>query len=429
MSKFNLPNEYDGITFSDKQLEPLKLMVQGKNFIILNGSIRIGKSLIASMMFAMFIQDGVSQGKYYEYGCQAFKFENAWKNLTRRVAMFLYYELGFTNIRISNSTIVHDMFRVYTYGASSSRSDSTIQGDTLRGVLTDEAAKINLEAVEMARSRTLTFKKNGLVIHTTNPEGPPTHPYYKQYIANKKSAVVNFHLLDSPLFTQTDVEEYREIFSPIMFQQKIEGKWVAAEGSVYFHKLDVVKEIPDKFKYLNFGIDEGRTDATVCHAIGITDDDHWYVLATYYHKNGDQQKTYTEIAEEISMFITRITNQYRAITNVFGDTTPGVTIQYLKNDKSIPPRVGIDYARKNEIQKRIDMTVALMGLGRLHIHESCIELIEAFETAVYKNDVRLDNGTSDIDSLDAFEYGIEEDMNYINDVLLWKEEKSRSDYE
>ncbi len=55
----------------------------------------------------------------------------------------------------------------------------------------------------------------------------------------------------------------------------------------------------------------------------------------------------------------------------------------------------------------------LMGGGRFHlISGECQSLIDAFQGAVWDDKVigkeeRLDNGTSDIDTLDAFEYSFE----------------------
>ena len=55
----------------------------------------------------------------------------------------------------------------------------------------------------------------------------------------------------------------------------------------------------------------------------------------------------------------------------------------------------------------------LMAGGRFFmIAEECESLIEAFQGAVYDDkvigaEVRLDDGTSDIDTLDAFEYSFE----------------------
>ena len=58
-----------------------------------------------------------------------------------------------------------------------------------------------------------------------------------------------------------------------------------------------------------------------------------------------------------------------------------------------------------------------MGAGRFFVTEDCGSLVKAFEEAVWDKesmlDERLDDGGSDIDSLDAFEYTIERDIKYL----------------
>ena len=48
--------------------------------------------------------------------------------------------------------------------------------------------------------------------------------------------------------------------------------------------------------------------------------------------------------------------------------------------------------------------------GRIKIAAKCVHALDAFQSAVWNDKVvkseRLDNGTSNIDSLDAFEYAI-----------------------
>ena len=54
-----------------------------------------------------------------------------------------------------------------------------------------------------------------------------------------------------------------------------------------------------------------------------------------------------------------------------------------------------------------------MSLGRFFIVEHNTDVINALNEAVWdekKTDTRLDNGTTDIDTLDALEYSIEEFM-------------------
>ena len=67
---------------------------------------------------------------------------------------------------------------------------------------------------------------------------------------------------------------------------------------------------------------------------------------------------------------------------------------------------------KKPINDRIRCTCLLMGSGRYHIVENeCDDLINGLKTAVWDDksleDKRLDNGSSDIDILDADEYSFE----------------------
>ena len=75
-------------------------------------------------------------------------------------------------------------------------------------------------------------------------------------------------------------------------------------------------------------------------------------------------------------------------------------------------------AKKKAIIDRIRCTVRLMGAGRFFITDDCKSLETALTEAVWDKEVtdkdeRLDDGSTDIDSLDAFEYTIERDMKYL----------------
>ena len=71
---------------------------------------------------------------------------------------------------------------------------------------------------------------------------------------------------------------------------------------------------------------------------------------------------------------------------------------------------------KEEINNRIRLTTRLMAQGRYsYMDLMCDDLVAALCSAVWDPDeitknIRLDDGTSDIDSLDSFEYTIERDI-------------------
>ena len=66
---------------------------------------------------------------------------------------------------------------------------------------------------------------------------------------------------------------------------------------------------------------------------------------------------------------------------------------------------------KNPINDRIRLVNTLIASDRFFYTKDCESLVDALSTAVWKEeemeDIRLDDGTSDIDTLDAFEYSIE----------------------
>lgn len=72
---------------------------------------------------------------------------------------------------------------------------------------------------------------------------------------------------------------------------------------------------------------------------------------------------------------------------------------------------GIKNSAKNPIIDRIRATNSLISQGRLKYTADCKTLVEAMCTAVWDDqkleDIRLDNGSSDIDTLDAAEYSWE----------------------
>ena len=75
--------------------------------------------------------------------------------------------------------------------------------------------------------------------------------------------------------------------------------------------------------------------------------------------------------------------------------------------------IKVDNSRKEQITNRIFTLTTLTAQDRFYYTEQCESLQEALSMAVWnpKNTEleRLDDGTSDIDSLDAFEYSYEHD--------------------
>ena len=110
--------------------------------------------------------------------------------------------------------------------------------------------------------------------------------------------------------------------------------------------------------------------------------------------------------------------QYCNVETVYYDNAESVLGESIRSTvEKRYPWMSVKPAKKKTIVDRIRCTQMLMGAGRLFLTEDCKSLELAFSDAVWDKeallDERLDDGSTDIDSLDAFEYTIERDMKYL----------------
>ena len=111
-------------------------------------------------------------------------------------------------------------------------------------------------------------------------------------------------------------------------------------------------------------------------------------------------------------FCEDIQKRYGKISAVYADSAEQTLIAGLRLALK-PLGIVVKNSLKRQINDRIRATTMLMGGGRFFmISEECSSLVNAFKGAVWDDEVigkeeRLDDGTSDIDTLDAFEYSFE----------------------
>lgn len=124
-------------------------------------------------------------------------------------------------------------------------------------------------------------------------------------------------------------------------------------------------------------------------------------------------------------FCLKVINLYGYITVVYCDSAEQTLILGIKSSlrKAGLGWIRVENALKEQINDRIRLTIRLMAQGRYsYMDLMCDSLVAAFCSAVWDPDkitksIRLDDGTSDIDSLDAFEYTIER---YITKLIKYE---------
>jgi PBSX family phage terminase large subunit len=319
------------------------------------------------------------------------------------------------------------------FGMDNSVAFKRAQGLTYRGGAIDEAGLISIKSIETLEGRCITFKDYKIFM-TTNPEGDQTHEFYTHYIKggyNKGTLISTFELLDNPLFTQADEDYYKKVFTPTMFQRKIKGRWVRAEGAIY-KKFDIkhIQKVLKNFKkedYMRYtiGVDYGETDPTVFTFEGMRKNYSGLdIIKTYFHKNSEyDDKAIDDYLNDFVEFALECYELARAPIYVYTEIN---LYRLLRKDNRLRGKCIInkaikkpEYENKKAIQERINITNMMFGANYLRIDEACVELISSLNNTPYdKNGVRLDNATTQVDPLDSMEYGFIPSMTQIRNYIM-----------
>ena len=338
---------------------------------------------------------------------------------------------------------------VYCLGAEKVSQVAKRQGASIKYCYGDEIAKWNKEVFQMLKSR--LDKPYSCFDGSCNPEHP-TH-WLKEFLDNDELDIYlqRYTIFDNPFLPAEFVEQLcKEYEGTIYYDRLILGLWKRAEGAIYKRfadnpekfRCEVVEELADDSERKQFrkndivsieiGLDFGGNQSG--HAFvarGYTDDyrDAIGIMSKrVMAKDADEDIDSNMLDQLFCDFVQEVIDRYGVIVK-HGDYVEYCNIEsvYYDNAESVLgnsirnavekrfPWIVVRQAKKATILDRIRCTVRLMGAGRFWITEDCKSLQIAFSDAVWNKDVkdkdeRLDDGSTDIDSLDAFEYTIERDM-------------------
>ena len=114
---------------------------------------------------------------------------------------------------------------------------------------------------------------------------------------------------------------------------------------------------------------------------------------------------------------------YGAVHQVYCDSAEPVLIRGMRKALANAGlgHISVGYALKERINDRIFTFTTLCAQDRFLYTDDCETLADALRMAVWDSKKiemeRLDDGTTDIDSLDAFEYSYERDIKYYIDSV------------
>lgn len=404
------------IAFTAKQNELIRLFKQDKlkRLNILKGSVRSGKTWISLILWAVWV---ATRPKDYPYIMCA----KSLQTLKRNCLSPLQELVGKNNFTFSTSSKEGVLFgrNIMLEGANDARSEGKIRGSTLGGAYCDELTLFPKDFFIMLLSRLST--PGAKLIATTNPD-VPTHWLLTEYLTNEKLSNgllrMFFHIDDNTTLPADYVESLKKEYTGVYYDRFIRGDWVVANGAIYKVFSDspaaysVEADDLPHFDYINIGLDFGGNGSkhALC-ASGITHDmRQLYALKTERIPAADM--TPQVLYKRVYDFCEDVLKRYGKISAVYADSAEQTLIAGLRQVLR-PLGIVVKNSLKREINDRIFATTMLMAGGRFRLaSEECGTLIDAFRGAVWNDKIigkeeRLDDGTSDIDTLDAFEYSFE----------------------
>lgn len=399
------------LIFTAKQQELMSLLKHNKlhRLNLLEGSVRSGKTWISLILWAFWIADRPTD---YAYLMSA----KTLQTLKRNCLMLLQELVGEDNFKYSLSTKEGRLFgrKILLEGANDAKSENKIRGMTLGGAYCDELTLFPKDFFSMLLSRLSV--KGAKLIATTNPD-VPTHWLKKEYIDNAKvdMLVLRFLIDDNTTLPEEYVREIKKEYTGVYFERFICGNWVAAEGVIYPLFADnpsryIVDTLPEDLMFVTIGGDfGGNGSAHTLNATGFTKGFQSVVtLDEYYRK---ETISPYELENDFCNFIEGVCRRWKC-TEIYLDSAEQILIKGVRlAAQRRKLRVNIHNARKGSINNRILFYNRLIAADRYKIMSHCKHTIEAFQTAIWKpnvtTEIRLDDGSINIDSLDAQEYSTE----------------------
>lgn len=306
--------------------------------------------------------------------------------------------------------------KVYILGADKMTSVTKIQGMTVEYAYGDEMTTWAEPVFQMLKSRLRC--EHSAFDGTANPDS--AHHYIKKFIDSDADVFCQTSTIDdNPFLPPEFVEQLKKEYAGTVYYKRfILGQWAAAEGACFplfaaQPERYIIREAPP-IMMANIGVDfGGGTSGHAFQCVGFT----WrygqmVILEEYFNQAALDPQT---LEREFVEFVQRCQAKY-TISEVFCDSAEQTLINGLRNAAARSRlRVNIYDAMKKPINDRIRAACKLQGADRFKIMEHCKITIDAYASAVYdsKNltaDVRLDNGTSNIDTLDATEYAYEREI-------------------
>lgn len=402
---------------------------------VAEGAVRAGKTIDNVAVFAWHIEHGTPDRIHLATGSTA---ANAKLNLGDCNGFGLEHifrgRCHWTKYKGNDALAIKSHGREYIVifaGGGKADSYKKIRGNSYGMWIATEINLHHEDTIKEAFNRQLAAK-NRHIYWDMNPSAPNAW-IYSEYVDRLDelfgdgACYEHFTIRDNATITPERLAEIERQYTPgsVWRKRDIDGLRCNAEGLIYRNFADAVvgginpymiEENPNferltRFDKVVVGVDFGGNGSK--HAFVATGFHGRTVVAMLSER--PEPGSVTQLEDGFISFVRKTREICKRLDYVCADSAEQVLIAQLRIALQ---KAGIDVpifnAKKIEINDRIRLTDMLMSTGRFFYASGANTVRDALSSCVWSGkhpgiDERLDDGTTDIDTCDAFEYTIERD--------------------
>lgn len=326
------------------------------------------------------------------------------------------------DIRSDNTAMLFGE-KVHCLGADKINQVDKLRGSSIKYCYGDEIVTWHKDVFDMLKSR--LDKEYSCFDGTCNPEEP--NHWFRNFIKDKSLDIFlqEYTIYDNPFLSPKFVKDLeKEYGNTVYFDRYILGKWARAEGLVFEEfvnnkeKYLIAKEdLPKRFIWCEMGYDIGGNKS----AYGLTITAQGIDGVVYVLKSKKIQaqgmKTY-DVKKACFDFIDTVEKTYGVkVQNCYVDDNYYTLVNDM-NDVRYMFGVASKIKNSMPLWDRPLKLLNLMGKGKFKLVEGeCDDLCNELEEVVFddKSDkaIILDDGSTQIDTIDSLWYSMASNWHYI----------------
>lgn len=315
-------------------------------------------------------------------------------------------------------------------GGGKANSYKTIKGNTYGMAYVTEANECDPSFLKEVEDRTLS-SDDRKIFHDLNPKNPK-HWYYEDYLKfheeqQKQDANYGYNYEEFNIFDNLSIsdDKLKKVLSTydkksIWYKRDILGKRIASESFLFTPIINdeesFLCEEPDNLGIVSMGIDfggNGSAHSFVTSSIPRTFSEVTVLRSDRTEVIDDIHNKLKQLKTAFKKHLLYILNKYGKLDYIWADCAEQILISALQEVlDELGLHIPIKDSVKTPINSRIYAINMLMMIRKIKFVKGDTETIvkalqEAVQDSEADDDRWLDDGTSDIDSVDGFNYGIE----------------------